>query len=145
MRADGWRRLSDFGQDAAVLAAALTTETDPFLRARYTFYLAQSYLDADEKEKALAAYEERATLGFWDQEVFISLYRSANLEADLGFGEEDVIASYLKAHDTRNDRAEALHGAARYCRVKQRYQQGFDLAKRGLNIKPPVEGLFLED
>ena len=116
-----------------------------FLRARYKFYLAQSYLDAGDKEKALAAYQERATLGFWDQEVFISLYRSANLKADLGFDEEDVIASYLRAHDVRKDRAEALHGAARFCRIKQKYQHGFDLAKRALKIKPPNEGLFLED
>ena len=31
--------------DAAILEAALTTETDPFLVSRYTFYLAQSYRD----------------------------------------------------------------------------------------------------
>ena len=142
------RRLSAaerFSRDAAVLENALITETDPFLSARYKFYLAQSYLDAGEKDKALSAYQERATLGFWDQEVFISLYRSANLKADLGFDEEDVIASYLRAHDVRKDRAEALYGAARYCRIKQKYQQGFDLATRALKIKPPNEGLFLED
>ena len=76
--------------------------------------------------------------------MFISLYRSANLKADLGFDEEDVIASYLSAHDVRKDRAEALYGAARYCRIKQKYQHGFDLAKRALKIKIPNEGLFLE-
>ena len=134
-----------FASDAAILEKALATETDTFLRARYTFYLAQSYLDAGERKKALAAYQERAELGMWDQEVFISLYRSANLKADLGVDEEDVISSYLQAHDVRRDRAEALHGAARYCRIKQKYDLGFDLAKRALAIKPPDEGLFLED
>jgi tetratricopeptide (TPR) repeat protein len=134
-----------YSRDAVVLENALTTEADPFLRARYKFYLGQCYLDAGEKEKALAAFEERALLGFWDQEVFISLYRAANLKADLGFDEEEVIASYLKAHDIRKDRAEALYGAARYCRIKQKYQQGFDLANQALKIKPPHAGLFLED
>jgi len=134
-----------YGRDAVVLENALETETDPFLRARYTFYLAQSYLDAGRKEKALAAYQDRATLGFWDQEVFISLYRSANLKAELGFDEEDVIASYLRAHDAGKHRAEALHGAARFCRVKKRYQQGFDLAKRAMKIQVPTDGLFLEE
>ena len=134
-----------YREDAAVLEHAIATETDPFLVARYKFQLAQIYLDAGDKEKALVAYQERATLGFWDQEVFISLYRSANLKADLGYDEEDVIASYLRAYDISKDRAEALYGAARFCRIKQRYQQGFDLAKRALKIKPPAEALFLEE
>jgi hypothetical protein len=66
-------------------------------------------------------------------------------QADLGFDEEEMIASYLRAHDVCKDRGEALYGAARYCRIKQKYEQGFDRAKRGLKINPPGEGLFLED
>ena len=77
--------------------------------------------------------------------MFISLYRSAGIEADLGFDEDAVIASYLQAHEARKDRAEALHGAARFCRLKERYQQGFDLAKRGILIKRPDNALFPED
>jgi glycosyltransferase involved in cell wall biosynthesis len=149
MSEEGARRRSSasvrYRRDATVLECALATETDPFLVARYKFYLAQSYLDAGNKEKALGAYQERATLGFWDQEVFISLHRSANLKAELNFDEEDVIATYLSAHHIRKDRAEALHGAARFCRIKQRYQQGFDLAKRASEIKHPEGGLFIEE
>jgi hypothetical protein len=115
------------------------------LVARYKFYLAQTHLEAGDKEKALAAYRERAALGFWDQEVFISLYRAAGIEADLGFDEDAVIASYLLAHEARRDRAEALHGAARFCRLKERYQQGFDLAKRGILIKRPDNAFIPED
>ena len=88
-----------YRQEADLLERALATETDPFLVARYKFYLAQTHLDAGDKEKALAAYRERAALGLWDQEVFISLYRSAGIEADLGFDEDAVIASYLLAHE----------------------------------------------
>ena len=43
----------------ATLERALATETDPFLISRYTFYLAQSYRDCGEPEKALANYEKR--------------------------------------------------------------------------------------
>jgi hypothetical protein len=93
-----------YRQEAGLIERALATETDPFLAARYKFYLAQTHLDAGDKEKALAAYRERAALGFWDQEVFISLYRSAGIEADLGFDEDAVIASYLLAHEARRDR-----------------------------------------
>jgi len=134
-----------YARDATVLEGALADETDPFLRARYIFYLAQSYHEAGEQKKALAAYQERATLGHWDQEVFVSLCRAAGLKAELGFDEEDVIASYMSAHNVRRDRAEALHWAARYCRIKQKYQLGFDLAKRALKIRFPEGGLFLEN
>ena len=134
-----------YRQEADLLERALATETDPFLVARYKFYLAQTHVDAGDKEEALAAYRERAALGFWDQEVFISLYRSAGIEADLGFDEDAVIASYLLAHEAGKDRAEALHGAARFCRLKERYQQGFDLAKRGILIKRPDKAFFRED
>jgi glycosyltransferase involved in cell wall biosynthesis len=134
-----------YRREADSLERALATETDPFLVARYKFYLARAHLDAGDKEKALAAYRERAALGFWDQEVFISLYRAAGIEADLGFDEDAVIASYLRAHEARKDRAEALHATARFCRLKERYQQGLDLARRGLPVKRPDNALFPED
>jgi hypothetical protein len=85
-----------YRQEAGLLERALATETDPFLVARYKFYLAQTHLDAGDKEKALAAYRERAALGFGDQEVFISLYRSAGIEADRGSG------TWIPAHQPRS-------------------------------------------
>ena len=148
MSEGGARRRSSsaerFQRDAAILENGLQTETDPFLVSRYTFYKAQSYRDAGDKQKALQAYLERTKLGFWDQEIFISLYWSANLKADLGFDDDDVVETYLKAHALCRNRAEALHGAALFCRIKQRYQQGFDFAKRALKIRRPDDGLFLE-
>ena len=68
----------------------------------------------------------------------------AGIEADLGFDEDAVIASYLLAHEARRDRAEALHAAARFCRLKERYQQGFELANRGILIKRP-DNAFLPE
>ena len=57
-----------YQEDAAVLERALATETDPFLTSRYTFYLAQSYKDCGEREKALENYLKRARLGYWTEE-----------------------------------------------------------------------------
>ena len=133
-----------YSTDAAVLVRALEIETDPFLVSRYTFYLAQSYRDAGDKRRALQRYSERANLGFWDQEIFVSLYWSAKLKADLGFDEEEVVATFLQAHMVCKNRAEALHGASRFCRIKKKFQQGYDLAKRALHIRFPESGLFLE-
>jgi len=133
-----------YRSDAMILEKALAAETDPFLISRYTFYLAQSYRDCGERQKALANYLKRAELGFWDQEVFVSLYQAAKLKADLGLDEEDVLSTYLRAQKVCKDRAEALHGAASFCRVKERFEQGYRFAQRALGIKVPAHGLFLE-
>ena len=76
--------------------------------------------------------------------MFISIYQAANLKADLGYDAEDVLASYSKAHKVRHDRAEALHGAARFCRIKGRFEDGYKFAKRALGMKVPADALFVE-
>ena len=83
---DGARRKDPetYRRDAAILEAALKTETNKFLLSRYRFYLAQSYRDCRELEKALENYLIRSELGFWQEEVFISLYAAAQLKQELG-------------------------------------------------------------
>ena len=134
-----------FEDDAAALAAALATETDPFLISRYRFYLAQSYRDCGQREKAIENYLKRAELGYWDEEIFVSLYSAAKLREQLDQPQEEVVAAYLRAADARPSRAEALHGAAHYCRAKGRNEEGYQYAQRGLAIPKPESGLFVED
>lgn len=133
-----------YEDDAAVLEKALLTETDPFLISRYTFYLAQSYRDCGQKELALRNFLKRAELGYWVEEVFESLYCAAKLKEQLDYPEDEVIAAYEKASETVRTRAEALHGAARFCRAKGRNEEGFQFAKRGVAIPMPESGLFVE-
>jgi glycosyltransferase involved in cell wall biosynthesis len=143
---DGARRRDPdtYRRDVAVLEEALATEANPFLVARYTFYLAQSYRDCGEKKKAAEAYSRRSELGYWDQEVFYSLYQTAKIKEELGEPDEAVIALYLRASDAAANRAEALHGACRVCRVKGRNQEGYEIGKRGLSLRQPEDGLFVE-
>ena len=37
-----------------------------------------------------------------------------------------------------------MHGASRFCRHKKRFEEGFQLANRGLEIAKPAGGLFVE-
>jgi len=143
---DGARRRDPeiFRRDAALLEDALKTETSPFLIARYRFYLAQSYHDCGEHELALANDLIRAELGFWDEEIFMSLYRAARTMEKLGRPAAEVIAAYLRAADSNPRRAEALHGAAKFCRLQERYEEGFQIAGRGLGILLPPGALFVE-
>jgi len=133
-----------FQDDAAVLENALRTETDPFLIARYTFYLAQSYRDCGGQRQALQAYLRRAQLGYWDEEVFVSLLNAARLKEALAHEEAEVIQSYLAAYEALPKRLESLHGAIRLCRLRGKHQQAYLLGNHALALPRPKNGLFLE-
>lgn len=133
-----------FQDDAEVLEAVLAVETDPFLISRYTFYLAQSYRDCGEKEKALQAYLRRSRQGFWQEEVFISLLHAARLKESLGHEAGEVVQAFMAAHESLPTRLEGLHGAARVCRQHNQFQQGYILAKHALSLPRPETGLFVE-
>ncbi len=133
-----------FSRDAELLRRTLETETDPFLVSRYTFYLAQSYQNSGNPKDALTCYLKRAELGFWDQEIYVSLYRAAGLMVELNYEAKDVIDAYVRAQNLDEDRAEAFHGAARYCRVNKRFQEGYEFAKAALKLSSPENALFNE-
>ena len=143
---DGARRKDPetYRRDAAILEAALKTETNKFLLSRYRFYLAQSYRDCRELEKALENYLIRSELGFWQEEVFISLYAAAQLKQELGRPDQEVIDAYLRAAEAAPERAEALHGASRFCRFKGRNEEGYQIAEGAIAKPLPGDALFLE-
>jgi glycosyltransferase involved in cell wall biosynthesis len=136
--------LDQYRKDAQLLEQALQTEEDPFLRSRYTFYLAQSYHDAGENEQALAAYLDRVKLGFSDEEVFVSWHVAGQIREHLGHDDCEIIGTYLKAYETCPTRAESLHSAARYCRVTGKNHQGYLISKHAITIPPPGSGMFFE-
>jgi glycosyltransferase involved in cell wall biosynthesis len=131
-------------KEAVLLEKALQIEREPFLRSRYTFYLAQSYRDASEKDKALECFLKRAELGYSTEEVFVSLYSAAQLQQEMGKPFEEVIATYLRASDAAPGRAEALHAASRLCRENNKFVEGYEYARRGLAIPLPSGGFFVE-
>ena len=143
---DGARRKEPkwFLKDAEVLEAALLSEKDPFLKRRYTFYLAQSYRDANQPDKALERYLERASLGGWQEEVFYSLYQAARLKQQLNHPDEEVLSAYEAAAQALPARAEADHWASRFCRTKGLYERGYELARRSLDKPFPQGCLFGE-
>jgi glycosyltransferase involved in cell wall biosynthesis len=118
------RNTLKFEDDALLLERTLATETDPFLISRYTFYLAQSYRDCGQIERALENYLKRAELGYWDQEIYISLLEAGNMMVALSRPFDEVISTYLRASDLVPTRAEALHAASHYCRDHGRNAEG---------------------
>ena len=143
---DGARRRDPetYRRDAAILEGALKTETDPFLVSRYTFYLAQSYRDCGEGEKAVSAYLDRAALGYWDQEVFCSLLQAGRLMDGLGRDPEDVLAVYERATKACPSRAEAAHAASFLLRRIRQFERGYAVARPAIGLPAPNGGLFIE-
>lgn len=142
---DGRRSQQDlaekYAQDARILEEALIDEPD---NARYVFYLAQSYRDSRQPEKALEAYERRAGMGGFEEEVYCSLLRAARIARDLGHAPAEVIDRYLRAHDSRPSRVEALGDLAMYCRGLGRWGTARMVAERALGIEPSEDVLFVE-
>ena len=136
------RNPNKYRDDAATLEKTLVTETDAFIRARYTFYLAQSWMNAGENEKALQTYLRRAELGQFYQEVCLSLYYAAQLKDALGYPDTDVIGTFLKAYEADPKRAEPLHGAMDYCRRNKKPHQAYMIGKHALSIAEPFGALF---
>ncbi|SEA68127.1 glycosyltransferase [Nitrosospira multiformis] len=133
-----------FSHDAEILARAFAAERDPLLSARYCFYLAQSYRDAGQHERALRAYAQRTQLGGWHEERFYAWLMCGRLREALGHDYSTIIDDYLRAWDTCPTRAESLYSAARLSRAVGRLPSAYLFSRTGLGIDQPVAALFLE-
>jgi hypothetical protein len=115
------------------------------MRARYQFYLAQSYRDAGNVKESMKHYLRRAQMGQWDQEVYISLVET--IRAYGRTNEPVPVDKVLKlveiAGKTCPWRAEHIAAGAAILRAANENQKAFDLARTGLEIPEP-HGLFIE-
>lgn len=133
-----------YEHDAERFEAALasgTVEEKDF--NRYHFYLAQSYRDSQQWEKALDAYVKRANLGGWNEEVFYSWYQAGRIMEILQKPFDEIVRVYFQAYQTAPWRAESLWAAARLCRTYCRWDQAYRFAKQALKVRYPEGALFV--
>ncbi|MCW2834598.1 MAG: hypothetical protein JWN68_2551 [Nocardioides sp.] len=106
-----------YRKDAALLEGALArTPDDP----RTQFYLAQSWRDAGELERALAAYRTRSdNANGWDQERWYARFQAAVISERLARPDAEVVAAYLTAYAALPSRAEPLVELARFHRERE--------------------------
>ena len=134
-----------YRDDAALLEKLLLNERDPFLITRHTFFLAETYRYVGEDEKALKFYLERAKLGFSIEEIFVSSLYAGRLQIKLNRPGNEVLETFLAGHKVCPWRAEALHGAAKLCRLQGLHHLGYMLATPGLRLAVPEIGLYIEN
>ncbi len=116
-----------YKKDAKILEAAV--KKDPY-NSRHVFYLAQSYRDAGEHEKALEWYQKRVAMGGWEEEVYWSMVQIAALHQNLNHPINTILKSYYDAYIFRPSRPEALYMLTRLYREHEMYQAGYEAAKK---------------
>lgn len=119
---DGSRRPEKFRDDLALLKEAVAADpTD----ARSVFYLAQTLRDLGQNHAAAVFYEQRISLGGWDEEVWYAHYQKGVCqlrEQRWDEGRRTLLAAYLR----RPSRAEPLYALAK-------------------SMLPPDDLLFIEE
>jgi tetratricopeptide (TPR) repeat protein len=122
---DGARRRRDPVEqrlaDAALLEEAVRKDPSD---ARSLFYLAQSYKDAGEHQKAFDRYCQRAELCGWPEETWYALYQAARIAVALE-RQEDAITLLKRAIALRPQRMEAFVELAKLYRIREEW----DLAR----------------
>ena len=130
-----------YANDAKILEKALVDEPN---NTRYMFYLAQSYRDSDQYEKALDSYIVRANAGEWDEEVYYSWYMVAKIMEKMNRPAEEVIAAYSKAWEYRPQRLEAVFHVMRKLREKNRFVLAFTYGEMAIKTPGTKDILFVE-
>jgi tetratricopeptide (TPR) repeat protein len=136
--------IEKYTRDAETLEKALLDEPG---NTRYQFYLAQSYFDSQQYEKAIDAYRKRAEMGGWAEEVYYSLYRIGIARALLDRPWPEIMSSLLDAYNYRPQRVEALVHISQV--LRQKYDQpaaAFIFARQAAEAPfPQEEILFVPD
>ncbi len=130
-----------FEKDAQILEDALKEEPES---ARYVFYLAQSYRDAQNYPLALKNYERRVEMGGWNEEVYCAQLQVGLLQETLEMPSETVVRSFVKASQLRNTRVEPYYYMAKHFREQQKHELGYQLAKIAVKVPESKDVLFVQ-
>ena len=84
---------------------------------RYTFYLANSYRDKGDNDKAIELYKQRIELGGWVEEIWYSHYCIGKCFKQMG-NNEMAIYSWMEAYNVFPNRIENLYEIVKYYRIQ---------------------------
>lgn len=110
--------------------------------ARTTFYLAQTFREAGDREQAVRWYRRRVAMGGWDEEVFYAMYQTGVLLDELG-RHDAAVAALLDAWEYRPTRAEPLCSLTAILRRQGRPHTAHVMARRGIEVPYPSDILFV--
>lgn len=137
---DGGCKDDKFERDIKLLTQGLIDEPD---NVRYMFYLAQSYKDTKQWDKAIEWYTKRIEGGGWIEEVWYSKLQIGNMWNWKGEWEKALVY-YLDAYNYHPNRSEPIYEIAKYYRTESMHQLAYTFCNLGVQIPYPVnDGLFI--
>lgn len=129
---DGGCKNDKFERDIKLLTEGIITE--PNNSERYHFYLANSYHDIGNYEKAIETYEKRIKIGGWEQEIWYSHYRIGLCYKNMG-KISDAIFWWMNAYDFLPIRVENLYEIINHYRYVSKCKLAnifYNIAKQSL-------------
>jgi glycosyltransferase involved in cell wall biosynthesis len=138
---DGGSRSDKFERDVRLLKKGLKDEPN---NDRYMFYLAQSYRDLGNNQKALEWYKKSAEKSHWCEQIFYS-WDQAGMIASKIKRDAEAVNCLLKAYNCHSCRAESLYHLALHYRERGMHEVAYFFAQKGLEIPYPSKDiLFIE-
>ena len=143
---DGGSKADKFERDIKLLLEGIKEDPNT---VRYHFYLANSYKDSQQFEKAIEYYKKRISMGGWHQEIWYSYYNIGNIyqhEKKMA----DAIYYWMECYNNNPLRLESLYKIVNHYRDVGKHKTAkvyYDLAKNVLtntNIEKD-DYLFLEN
>lgn len=125
-------------KDAQILAQAFEEETDMVLKRRYSYYCGQSYRDAQQPALAAQWFERNLSLfpSLIGEEARFSFIALGAEYRKLGDSAR-TIQAWLNAYNAVPQNAEALGLLAEYYFQLERYQLGYEAAKKAIELPAP--------
>lgn len=137
---DGGCKNDKFKRDVELLENGVRKEPD---NKRYYFYLAQTYKDIGNYQKAIDLYFKRIKMGECEEEIWYCYYMISKCWKYLN--KTKLFIKYaLKAYNYRPTRAESIYSLTKYFRKIKDYENSYKYYKIGEVIKYPNDILFIE-
>ena len=143
---DGGAKADKFERDIRLLTQGLVEKPN---NDRYTFYLANSYRDSGNREKAIEMYKKRIANGGWFDEVWHSYYSIGRCYNWLG-QPHSAIAYWLLAYDYFPKRLENIYEIIHYYRNESKHKLAYEFYRiaqeqlKGVD-KSKIDYLFLQN
>lgn len=143
---DGGAKADKFERDIRLLTQGLVEKPN---NDRYTFYLANSYRDSGNREKAIEMYKKRIEIGGWFDEVWHSYYSIGRCYNWLG-QPELAIAYWMLAYDYFPKRLENIYEIIHHYRNESKHKLAYEFYRiaqeqlKGVD-KSKIDYLFLQN
>jgi len=138
---DGGCKSDKYERDIRLLTEGLKKEPQ---NNRYCFYLAQSYRDTNNIDKAIELYKKHISLPGWDEEIWYSHYMISGLYLRKNMIKEAEEWA-MKGFSFRPIRAEAIYQLCKYFRENRQHRKAYSYLTLAKSLPfPKDDRLFVE-